>query len=246
MVSLSIGFNPDLWTLESVCRRTIENKRGKIDIYIFYFAVQFLPFHVWDYEPVIVYESGNEVTCLYDALHYYIGCSKKPELVISYPWRSFYEGSTEKKVELDKMPQRELTDELIKVWRSRDHNPFSMDEIFLEDPWKALDEFRKGERVKFGEERERKIVSLELPEYRDVETLYNDLSLALETNEIIKGFKWPGILAEYVLSSSIEKESLQSFLARKCIAERIVLEMENLTRIEEELRSVYSKTGEES
>ncbi|ACB07459.1 hypothetical protein Kcr_0709 [Candidatus Korarchaeum cryptofilum OPF8] len=144
------------------------------------------------------------------------------------------------------MPQRELTDELIKVWRSRDHNPFSMDEIFLEDPWKALDEFRKGERVKFGEERERKIVSLELPEYRDVETLYNDLSLALETNEIIKGFKWPGILAEYVLSSSIEKESLQSFLARKCIAERIVLEMENLTRIEGELRSVYSKTGEES
>ncbi|WP_148204006.1 hypothetical protein [Candidatus Korarchaeum cryptofilum] len=121
-----------------------------------------------------------------------------------------------------------------------------MDEIFLEDPWKALDEFRKGERVKFGEERERKIVSLELPEYRDVETLYNDLSLALETNEIIKGFKWPGILAEYVLSSSIEKESLQSFLARKCIAERIVLEMENLTRIEGELRSVYSKTGEES
>jgi len=235
MLSLSIGFNPDLWAIESVCRKTIKDERGKVDVYVFYFAFQAFPPHLWDYEPVIVYESNSEVTCLYDAFHYFIGCSRKPELVISYPWRSFYEGSTDDKFDFKSIPQQDLTDNLVSFWRSRRQNPFSLDEIFLEDPWRALEEFREGKRPRFGEE-PKELAEITKAGYGEAEILHNELSFLLEVNEIMWNFKWPGLLAEYILSSRAD-ESFQSFLASKCIG--ITLEAEKLVEIEKELRKFY-------
>ena len=52
--------NPHLWAAEAIYKRRVESELGSVDIYVLYFAVQFFPFHVWDYEPVLVYWGKGE------------------------------------------------------------------------------------------------------------------------------------------------------------------------------------------
>ena len=222
--------DPDLWASEAIYRRVVEGDRGRAEVYVLYFAVQLIPFHVWDYEPVLVYldRQKRTVGCIYDALHYNIGWARGPELVLAWPWRCLHEGVTERKIDLRTLgPVRELTDEVIELWRSREHNPLSIDDLFFEDPWAALEEFQRGERETFRAGRERPLGELGV----SVSPVDNRLKRALEAFEQTLRFIEeerdriraqglpPGLVAEYVLSMAASRgERLRNFVDSKGLA----------------------------
>ena len=126
-------------------------------LFVYKWPLQYIPPHMFDFEPVIVILDGNlKVKEVYaDATHYYVhgsrapeGYAGKPYLLVDTPWRSMkvvwgkpegdlvmihpYDEASERKAQTR---MRYLSEHLVRELRSLPENPFSVHEKILRNPF---------------------------------------------------------------------------------------------------------------